>query len=160
EFRVPPRLTSLTVTLSAKVKSLSLSKQIDVAASEAFGLNGIGRTDKIEDLHLAKFGPDYAIELLGRTGEAKPDRPVQLAIKHRDFREHVQVPLKTDARGRVLLGPLADIVSVTATGPESTVHNWVLPVDRHTYRQLVHARVRDTITLPYVGTAARAGRDE
>ena len=53
------------------------------------------------------------IELLGRTGEPKPDRPVQLALKHRDFKEPVQATLKTDAAGRVNLGPLADIVSVT-----------------------------------------------
>ena len=77
---------------------------MDLAAGEAFALNGVARTDKIEDLHLAKFGPDYAVELLGRTGEPKADRPVQLAVKHRDFKEPVRVTVKTDANGRVLLG--------------------------------------------------------
>ena len=104
EFRVPSRLASLTVSLQAKVKSLSLGKDIELAAAETFALNGISRTDKIEDLHLAKFGDDYVIELLGRTGEAKPDRPVQLTLKHREFREPVNVLLKSDAQGRVKLG--------------------------------------------------------
>ncbi len=101
EFRVPARLASLNISLQAKVRSLSQGKDVMLAAGENFGLNGITKTNRIEDLHFAKFGNDYVIELLGRTGEAKPDRPVQLSIKHRDFREAVNVLLKSDARGRV-----------------------------------------------------------
>src|SRR5206468_1973013 len=118
------------------------------------------RTEKTEDLHLAKFGQNYMIELLGRTGEPKADRPVHLAIKHRDFREPVQVSLKSDPQGRVHLGLLADIVTVTATGPEGTAHSWTLPFDRHTYRQLIHAKAGDAIALPYVGTAGKPTREE
>ena len=124
EFRTPGRLHKLGITLTAKVKSLSTGQQIDLSASESFGLNEVERTDKIEDLHLAKFGPHFAIELLGRSGEFKQDRPVQVAFKHRDFKELVHATLKTDALGRVMLGPLADITAVTATGPEGTSHTW------------------------------------
>jgi hypothetical protein len=160
DFRVPARLASLNVILQAKVKSLSQNKTLDLAASETFALNEIERTEKTEDLHLAKFGTDYLIELLGRTGEPKADRAVQLALKHRDFRQPVHVMLKTDPHGRVRLGVLADIVSVTATGPEGTAHTWMLPSDRHTYRHLVHAKVGDAIRLPYLGAAAMPVRDE
>jgi len=120
----------------------------------------VERTDKIEDLHLAKFGPDFAIELLGRTGEVKPDRPVNLSLKHRDFKEQVNVTLKTDPLGRVVLGPLADIVSVTATGPEGTAHTWPLPLDRHTFRSAIHAKAGDTVTVPYLGSGERPTRGE
>jgi hypothetical protein len=160
EFRVPPRLAALAVTLTAKVKSLSQSTKIDLAAGESFTLNGIAKTDKIEDLHLAKFGSDYVIEIRGRTGEPRPDRPVQLALKHHDFKEPAQAVLKTDARGRIVLGPLTDIVSVSVTGPEGTAHNWPLPVDRHTYSRLVDAKAGETVTLPYLGTAAAPSRAE
>jgi hypothetical protein len=160
DFRVPPRMASLNVTMTAKVKSLSTGKMIDLAASQTFTVNGIDKTDKTEDLHLAKFGPDWVIELLGRTGEAKPDRPVHLNLKHRDFRETVNVTLKTDAKGRIQLGALADITVVTATGPEGTVHNWPLHTDRHTYRQLVHAQAGSAVRLPYLGKADKATRDE
>ncbi len=160
EFRVPPRLAALHIALLAKAKSLSLNKAVDLSASESFTLNGVARTEKIEDLHLAKFGPDYVIELLGRTGEAKADRPVQLALKHRDFREPARTTLKSDARGRVLLGPLPAITHVTATGPEGTAHTWPLATDRHTYRSLVHARAGEVVTLPYVGGEAKPTREE
>jgi hypothetical protein len=160
EFRVPPRLASLAITLTAKVKSLSQATKIDLAAGETFAMNGIDKTDKIEDLHLAKFGPDYVIEIRGRTGEPRPDRPVQLAMKHRDFKEPARADLKTDGRGRIVLGPLAEIVSVGATSPDGTAHNWTLPVDRHTYRRVVDAKAGDTVTLPYLGTAGAPSRAE
>jgi hypothetical protein len=160
EFRVPPRLASLTVTLEARVKILSQNKEVSLAAAETFGLNGIAKTDKIEDLHLARFGPDYVLELRGRTGEPRPGRPVQLSLKHRDFKEPVQTTLKTDTQGRVHLGPLEDITNVTATGPEGTAHTWPLLMDRHTYRHLVDARAGEVVTLPYVGAAGKATREE
>jgi hypothetical protein len=160
EIRVPARLAALTVTLEAKVTSLSNGGKVNLATSESFTLNGIAKTDKIEDLHLAKFGSDYALELLGRTGEGKVDRPVHVSVKHRDFREPVQITLKTDARARIELGPLTGITTVTATGPEGTAHTWSLPLDRCTYRQVIHAKAGEVISLPYVGTVNEPTRAE
>jgi hypothetical protein len=160
EFRVPPRLASLAVTLTARVKVLSQSIKAELAAGETFALNGIDKTDKIEDLHLAKFGPDFVIEIRGRTGEPRPDRPVHLALKHRDFKEPAHADLKTDASGRIVLGPLDEIVSVAITGPDGTTHSWPLPRDRHTYRRVVDAKSGETVTLPYLGTAATPSRAE
>jgi hypothetical protein len=160
EVRVPGRLKALTVTLTAKVKNLGTGKPVELAAAQSFALNDIDRTDRIEDLHFGKFGADYLIELLGRSGEPKADRPVQLALKHRDFKEPVRATLKTDAEGRVKLGPLPEIASVTATGPEGTSHTWTLSTDAHTYRALLHARAGEPIRLPYLGGAEKPGRDE
>jgi hypothetical protein len=160
EFRVPARLASLAVQLQAKVKSLSQNRTVDLVAGESFPLNGIDRTDKIEDLHLARFGLDFILELRGRTGEPRADRPVQLALKHRDFKEPVRVTLKSDTQGRVTLGSLVDIVSITASGPEGTAHTWPLPADRHTYRHFVHARAGETVTVPYPFTAPAPAREE
>ncbi|OWK38438.1 hypothetical protein FRUB_07558 [Fimbriiglobus ruber] len=152
EFRVPARLAALNVTLTAKVKSLATGQPVNLAASQTFALNEIDRTDKIEDLHFARFGDEFVIELLGRTGEAKPDRPVALSLKHRDFKQQVHVTLKSDARGRVVLGPLADIDTVTATGPEGTSHTWSPPTDHHTYAAAAHAKVGEAIAFPYFGS--------
>ena len=160
EFRTPGRLHKLGVTLSAKVKSLNAGTHIDLAVSETFALNEIERTDKIEDLHLAKFGPNFAIELLGRTGEFKPDRPVQVSFKHRDFKELISTTLKTDPMGRVILGPLADITVMSAVGPEGTTHTWNLPLDRHTFRSVLHVKAGDAVTVPYLGSGEKPTRGE
>ncbi len=160
EFRVPPRLMSLNIVLVAQVKSLSLSKSIDLAAGQAFGLNGIASTDKIEDLHLASFGGVYVLELRGRSGEPRGDRPVRLQLKTREFRQPVDALLKTDAAGRITLGALENITSVTTFAPDGTTHSWSLPQDRHTYRQVIHAQAGAALSLPYLGTAKEPGRDE
>jgi hypothetical protein len=160
DVRVPPRLAALTVAITAKVRALSTGKLIDLAVSQTFAVNGIDKTDKIEDLHLAKFGDEYVIELLGRTGEAKPDRPVQVAIKHRDFKEPVRATLKSDLKGRVTLGPLVDIASVTATNPDGVSHTWPLSTDRHTYRHLIHVKAGDAVRVPYLGKLDKPSRDE
>lgn len=160
EFRAPARLASLSVTLRARVKHLGQNEKLDLEATEHFALNGIDKTDKIEDLHLAKFGPDYVFELRGRSGEPRGDHVVHLTLKHRDFKPAARATLKTDADGRLNLGPLADIVSVSASGSEFATRTWAIPTDRHTYRQLVHARTGETISLPYFGTLRVPTREE
>ena len=160
DFRVPTRLSRLTVSMHAKVKCLSTGQEIDLFSVASFEMNGIDKTDKLEDLHFAKFGDNYVIETLGRTGEARPDQTVAVVLKHRHYTEPYRTQLKCDANGRVHLGALADIDSVTANGSSGVVHNWKLPTTRHTYRQTMHAKLGDTITLPYVGSETKPNRSE
>lgn len=154
EFNVPARLASIAFTLKAKVKSLSRGQPVDLAAEESFALNEIDRTDKVEDLHLARFGANYVLELRGRTGEPMTDRAIQLALKHRDFKTPVQTTLKTSARGQLMLGPLPGIDRVTATGPENTTHTWPLRPDAFAAQPALHGRVGEVLLIPYMGTAA------
>ncbi|MHC4404176.1 MAG: hypothetical protein ACYTG0_31365 [Planctomycetota bacterium] len=151
EFQVPQRLASIGFTLHGKVQNLSQNKKVDLSAGRSFALNEIDRTDKIEDLHFVHVDGTYAIDLLGKTGEPKPDRPVQLAVKHRDFRHPVEVSLQTDRHGRVTLGALEDVAWVKATGPQQTSHTWNLLEDVHSYRRSVHGTAGSTIELPYMG---------
>ena len=88
-------------------------------------------------------------KLLGRTGEPRPDRGVDFALKHREFREPVRLGLKSDGRGRIVLGPLADITSVTATGPGGPAHLWPLPADQTTHRPVIHAVAGQVVAVPY-----------
>lgn len=151
EFQVPHRLSSLTFTLTAKVKKQTEgSRKIDLTASDSITINSIDRTEKIEDLHLLKSGDQYVAELRGKTGEPKPSRAVQFNFKHRDFRQVHQVTLKTDANGRVVLGPLVDIVTVHAVSPENSQEQWPLPVDSHSYSQTLNGKAGEPIVVPYL----------
>lgn len=151
EFQVPHRLASLNFTLTAKVKKLSAGGQmVDLSASDSFSLNGIDKTEKIEYPFLAKFGDDYVLELRGKTGEPKASRPVQLALKHRDFRLVHHVTLKTDAAGRISLGPLPGIASISATTADNTQQTWKPRSDAHTYTNTVQGKVGEPIMIPYL----------
>ena len=160
EFQVPANLARISFTLRAKVQNLSQNKRDDLSDAAAFQLNNIDATEKIEDLHLKHAGGQYAIEVLGRTGEARPDRPVSLAIKHRDFTDPVHVSLQSDARGAIALGTLGDIERVTATGPEGVTKSWPLGGDRHSYPRSLHGRAGAPIRIPYMGAQAKPSRDE
>lgn len=160
EFQVPQRLASITFRLSAKIKQVITGTKLDVAASETFTLNGIDRTEKIEDLHLLQAEGNYVLELRGRTGEPRTSRPVSFSFKHRDFKDSIGVVLKTDPNGRIALGKLDGISAVTASGPEGTSHTWNLVGDRHTYSQTVHAKAGDDIALPFLGMANEPVRSE
>lgn len=157
EFSVPPRTQSLSFQLIGQVKVLSSNQTISLAANESFALNEIDRTDKIEDLHLVRTSAGYFVELLGKTGEPKVSRPVQIVLKHRDFRDPVHFTFKSDKVGRVSLGQLEDIVAITATGPQGTQHAWPIRPDEHVYSQSLHGRVGEVLTLPYLPTRRAGG---
>ncbi|MFM9962327.1 MAG: hypothetical protein ACKV2Q_14030 [Planctomycetaceae bacterium] len=150
EFSVPPRVQSLSFQLIAQVKVLSTNQTIALSSQESFALNEIDRTDKIEDLHLVRTSDGYFVELLGKTGEPKVSRPVQIVVKHRDFRDPKHLTFKSDKSGRVTLGPLEGIVAITATGPMGTQHAWPIRPDEHVYSQSLHGRVGEVLTLPYL----------
>ncbi|MDA1050033.1 MAG: hypothetical protein O3C40_06085 [Planctomycetota bacterium] len=160
EFQVPPRLAQLTFTLQAKIQSLSQGKKLDLQGAESFQLNGIDKSEKVADLHFAKINDTYVIESRGKSGEARPDRPIVLSLQHRDFSFPMIATVQTDRDGRVVLGPLEGIASVTATDPEGTAHTWPLSRDQYSYHQSIHATVGETIEIPYMGSNDKPAREE
>ncbi len=151
EFRTPAALRSVTVTLRAKVRSMSENKKIDLAVQTAAAVNGIDASEKTEYVYFRKTPDGYRVELLGRSGEARADRAVHLVLKHRDFTRPVDVTLKTDAKGQVGLGVLEGIVTVNARGPEDVSATWSLPEDRCSHEGVLHAVVGEPIRVAYMG---------
>ncbi len=160
EFRVPARLARLTVELRAQVQSHSLGKPVDVAASAEFQINGIDQKNAVMDFHLARFGSDYVLESLGRTGEIRGDLPVTVALKHRLFREPISVTLKSDAKGRIVLGPLVEIESVRLKTPGDLWRDWRLPRDLCLYPATIHAVAGTAVTVPYLSSSTAPNRAE
>ena len=160
EFQVPQRLSQIRFELKAKVQNLSQTKKDELAVQEAFTLNQIEQTEKIDGLHLVCAAGEYAIDMLGKTGEPKPDRPVRLILKHRDFRDPVHFTLQTDAQGRVRLGALDGIVSITATGPEDVPQTWPVSRDRIAYCQTLHGVEGEVLEVPCLRKAKQPARDE
>ncbi len=160
DFSTPKRLSQISFTLRAKVQNLSQDKKVDLAASNNFALNQIDGTEKTEDLHFLSIDGKYFIDVLGKSGEAKADREVNVSIKHRDFVDRVSIALQTDENGRVHLGALKGITQVTATGPQGTSHAWDLRSDDHSRYQSVHGLAGDAVNIPYMGSSDKPARDE
>jgi len=158
EFKVPENMMRITFTLKGRIQSLSESKKLDLDASRTFTLNAMDAGDKVEDLHLSRVQSGYVLQILGKSGEPKADRPVRLSLKHRDFRQTADAVVQSDVTGRIDLGSMNDIVSMTATGPSEIPHTWALPrQDNHTYPASVHGQTGEKLFVPYMGSAKETG---
>ncbi|MDG2385545.1 MAG: hypothetical protein P8N76_28005 [Pirellulaceae bacterium] len=171
EFRVPPRLAQISVSLNAQVDSLSQGKDIDLVASDDFSVaSAIQHRSEAEmtkkhefrtgSLHLSEVKGEHFVDLLGKSGEPRPNRPVQLKCKHRDFRDPVSVTLRTNDQGRISLGTLEEIAWISATAPDGAQRQWKLRLNRHSYYRSVNGRVGQPIKLSAMGASRQPRRDE
>ena len=103
----------------------------------------------VGDFHLVNAEGRYFVEVRGRTGEPFADRQVQIQFKHRDFRQPVDVALKSDANGRVDLGALDEIDSVKVSGLTGIEKSWRLQQDRMTNSETLHANSNESIAIAY-----------
>ena len=160
EFQVPQRLKTISFQLDAKVQPLSNPTKVEVWDQQEFQLNAIDSTAQIQTVHLVQINGNYMLELLGKSGEAKAQRPVQVVLEHRDFKQPVSVTLQSNIGGRILLGPLPDIVKITAKDLDGAARTWPLETDQCYYPSLIHARQGESIQIPYLGKQAEPRRDE
>ncbi|MDA1231521.1 MAG: hypothetical protein O2856_12160, partial [Planctomycetota bacterium] len=128
-FLVPDRLSYMTFTLTAQVRIQSQAKDIDLSVGDTYAVNAIDRTEKIESAHLARVDNRYVVDVRGRSGEALKHRPVQFTIRHRDFTREVIVSLRSNAAGKIDLGPLADIASIKTQLPNGVEQTWQIVSD-------------------------------
>ncbi len=143
---IPPRLRSLKVTISGKVRSISENRDLDVASSETFEINQIRTTNQFAQTFLTHNGKGYVLEHVGLTGEPLPGRAISLSLKHRDFKRVVKVSLVTDELGKVYLGELTDIDSIiTDQSPDGLL----LDAARDTIPEQIHTIVGETIQVPF-----------
>ncbi len=149
DFQVPENLTRITFRLSGKVRNLSRQKDDDLTDEDTFSLNGIDATPAVEELVVRHVDTGYALDLLGKNGEAKPARPVHVELKHRAFRDTVHAALQTDASGRIELGPLPGIEWVKAQGPDGHELLWRPGEDEASVPANLNGLVGSTMKLPF-----------
>jgi hypothetical protein len=158
EFLVPDRLSSITFSLTARVRNQSQSKDIDLQVSDVFAINAVDRTEKIEVALLSKVDNRYVVELLGRTGEPGEHRAIQFSVVHRDFTRPVIVSLRSNTEGKIDLGPLTDIVSVTAKLTNGVERTWQIGTDQIDQYRVVHDKAGATIRIPCLLPDGRPSR--
>lgn len=158
EFQVPERLQSIRFILRAGIKNISRNKKEDLTAQAQFNVNSIDTTLLVEDFHLSHQEDGYVLDLLGKNGEGKPDRQVNIELKHRCFIETVRTTLQTDDLGRVHLGKLEGIQWLRAEGLQGDSRTWHLTGDAYQYPAILHARSEEPLRIPYVEPAKGQGR--
>ena len=154
EIQVPAALAVVSVSLRGRVQSLTLGKKIDLRTSErSFAVNQIDTTAQIACPLLGRTPEGYVLDLLGKNGEPKAGRAVSLTFAHRDYTDAFTTTLKTDAAGRVRLGPLDGIAAVKANGLLDKARWWVLRDARRNWPAVLHGVAGETLRVPYLGRA-------
>ncbi|MGV3659918.1 MAG: autotransporter-associated beta strand repeat-containing protein [Prosthecobacter sp.] len=149
KLAVPERLATLTVVFSGKVEVLSTGgEKRDVSARHAWQLNGIDKTEAVNDGHLSTFNGQRVFELLGKNGEPVADQQILFTFKHREFTRLQNVALRTDDAGRVQLGRLAGIETVTSRAPNGRTSTWTLEESDHTFTSTIHLKEGENALVP------------
>ena len=160
-FRVPSRLSHISVSLTGEVESLSdPANPVECEFSRDFSINGVDQVSQVSDAYLSRLGDAYVIEHLGKSGEALPDRALTVEVKHRDFDRSLKFSLKTDEDGRVTLGSLTGIESVVCVGAGFGRRQWNPSHDSHSMGGVIHAAVGDPVVIPVAGLGPKLLRSD
>jgi hypothetical protein len=159
EFVVPPRLKTITLSLTAEIKVVSKNQIKNVGASQVFSINAIDQSDVIQDIHLLPTSRGYFLEMLGKSGEIRRKQAVRVQVSFYDFTTKTSMDLQSDEKGLIELGPLTNVRSVTATPAGGKKKEWQLATQDQTYYQTVHAESGDTIEFPAPANVIDATRE-
>lgn len=124
-FQVPADLLDLTLTLRGTVTPRTGGDPLKLEESETFLLNADLTESRIGTACFSPTAEGYRLEVRGRNGEALPSRAITLSCRHEGYLGDIEVAVRTDASGRIDLGPLTSIQSLTASGTdigESSFH--------------------------------------
>ena len=152
-FAVPDNLTHICFALRGRVRSMLTSEEVEVSSSRDYALNGIDASSVIEALHLSRTEAGYVVYLYGKSGEAKAHTPLTLSLHHRDLTVSIDLILQTDAAGRLQLGHLRDVSSLSVASGSGATNSWELAGDRCHRPRSIHARVGHAIRVPFMDTA-------
>lgn len=148
ELQVPERLVELNVFLSGRVVDPE-GQDVPLSTSPvSFALSRMLDSYDIAAAFLGRDGADYVLDVLGRSGEPLAGRALDLRLLARDFTEALAVSLRTDAQGRVVLGPLSRIESVKLANFDQDFDTWSLTDGQRSWPALLCGTVGQTLRLP------------
>lgn len=142
EFMVSENTRKIDFSLNAKVRVISSSTTQDLRSSQSFELNKIDATSETMAYHLQNTDEGYRILALGKSGEIMPHSVISLNLNHKYWSQSIYTTLQTDAHGLIHLGPLKDVITITAP-----VY-WNLNEDTRSYQPNIHSKVGEVIQIP------------
>ncbi len=159
EFVVPPRLSSVSLQLSADLKVVSQNKTRRMSAMRNYQFNGIDKSDTIEDVHLLPTKAGYFLEILGKNGERRPGQTVRVKVLTSEFKNPVLADLQSGADGLVGLGSLDGVVEIAVENrAENKKKTWTLATQDQTYVRTMHVQAGDEVEVPAPAEVAKADR--
>ena len=115
-FQVPADLLKLTLTLRGTVTPATGGDPVKLSAEHGYELNGNLTGSGIGTSFFTSTTEGHRLEIRGRNGEPLASREITLRCGREDYQEPIEVRVRSDANGRIELGSLEGISSVSAGG--------------------------------------------
>lgn len=148
-FTVPNRLEQVAVTFSAKVELFAQGgEKRDVTASRTWQINTLDKTDAVFAGRFSAVNDRHFFELLGKNGEPVVDRQVGFTFTHPDFSQVIELALRTDEKGRIDLGTLPEVGTISARCPDGQPVGWQNQPYQRTWPSLIQAAHGETLRIP------------
>ncbi|MCA9193218.1 MAG: hypothetical protein KDB03_15710 [Planctomycetales bacterium] len=151
EFLVPPRLQSVSVTLSGRVPRASTGDFAEVSTDQKIQCNGINATSQIGDFFLRQNEQGYRLFVLGRNGEPVARLPVTIQVFNRFIKNPQSTVVATNINGIIELGTLGDVTAITASAQAMQAMSFDLTQCLHNWPAELNAVKSQTISLPLNG---------
>ncbi|KAG0353115.1 hypothetical protein BG005_007528 [Podila minutissima] len=162
-FQVPENLSSITFTLTAKIKVISTGELQDLTVSKkfefsspvtdgstSFEVNGQWHSVKCqgEVMALLQKGSDgYKLLVVGKNGEKRAHATLHILLDHPCSPTQINAYLRSDSAGYIYLGPLKDVTFVACS---STRQSWeLIGRNKAQYPSVIHGIAGDSIALPF-----------
>jgi hypothetical protein len=158
ELQVPERLQTLALQLRGKVRDLT-GKDVPLLAHAAhLPVNGVDATPLTASAQVLATAAGYVLEVRGKNGEPRAGRTCTLQFAMRDYVQPVTASLQTGADGRIALGPLPGVESVSFEVQGAGPGSLALPRPQHLLPTRLHGLAGETLRVPYRGTAREPTR--
>ena len=159
-FQVPADLLKLTLTLRGTVTPATGGDPVKLSAETSYQLNGSLKEGRVASVFFSPTSDGHRLEVRGRNGEPLPSRALTLTACRNDFPHGIEVPVRTDAHGRVDLGKLDTIDYLKATGTDIDEARYDPQPRTLEYPGSLHLPPNSEIRLPLAKPAAAPSRLE
>ncbi|MFT5284219.1 MAG: hypothetical protein ACI8TQ_000375 [Planctomycetota bacterium] len=159
-IRVPARTMLVELSLQATVDNLSQNEPVDLNTRlKRFQINDIDRGSELYTALLTRTPKGYALDVLGKNGEAIAEHALSVRLLHRDFGNSISVNLKSDENGRVHLGALDGIRELRADNVGISSLWWnLIPPMRSGSPQALFGLAEETLRVAYEGRSTSISR--
>lgn len=148
-FFVPDALRRLEVRVEARIRRRSDREEIVLTDTAALDVNGARVGDSWKQIFLTPAADSWQLEVRGLTGEPIEGVPLSVQLRHPGFNRPLDFQVSTDDAGRVALGSLTGISTIVVSGPDNLQLTREIPGGAARYPARLHARVGETISLPW-----------
>lgn len=112
---LPEHAASLSLAIGGRARVVSEQRTVDLRRELAVDIGTMHAALATEALYLAREPAGFRLALLGKSGEPRAGRAINLELRLRAVTFLWQVTLATDERGTVDLGPLPGVLEIHAT---------------------------------------------